>query len=41
MNYINKALGQGKGQKLYPKPPKTGTSRKIKLDEATMMILKE
>lgn len=38
---INKALGQGKGQKLYSKPPKTGTSRKIKMDEATMVILKE
>lgn len=38
---INKALGQGKGQKLYPKPPKTGTKRKIKMDEATMIILKE
>ncbi|WP_342471981.1 site-specific integrase [Metasolibacillus sp. FSL H7-0170] len=38
---INKALGQGKGQKLYPKPPKTGKPRKIKMDEATMVILKE
>ncbi len=38
---INKALGQGKGQKLYPKPPKTGTNRKILMDEATMVILNE
>lgn len=38
---INKALGQGKGQKLYPKPPKTGKPRSIKMDEATMVILKE
>lgn len=38
---INKTLGQGKGQKLYPKPPKTGKPRRIKMDEATMVILKE
>ena len=38
---INKALGQGEGQKLYPKPPKTNTTRRIKMDEATMIILKE
>lgn len=38
---INKALGQGKGQKLYAKSTKTGTTRTIKMDEATMVILKE
>ena len=38
---INKALGQGFSQKLYIKPTKTGTSRTIKMDEATMVILKE
>jgi len=38
---INKALGQGEGQKLYPKAPKTGKPRKIEMDEATMIILKE
>lgn len=38
---INKALGQGISQKLYIKPTKTGTSRTIKMDEATMVILKE
>lgn len=38
---INKALGQGKEQKLYLKSPKTGTKRRIKMDKATMVILKE
>lgn len=38
---INKALGQGISQKLYIKSTKTGTSRTIKMDEATMVILKE
>lgn len=38
---INKALGQGKGQKLYAKSTKTRTTRTIKMDEATMVILKE
>lgn len=38
---INKALGQGFSQKLYIKPTKTSTSRTIKMDEATMVILKE
>lgn len=38
---INKALGQGKGQKLYAKSTKTGMTRTIKMDEATMVILKE
>ncbi|EJQ88383.1 hypothetical protein IGW_05062 [Bacillus cereus ISP3191] len=38
---INKALGQGKGQKLYAKSTKTGTTRTIKMDETTMVILKE
>ena len=38
---ISKALGQGKGQKLYAKSTKTGTTRTIKMDEATIAILKE
>lgn len=38
---INKALGQRTGQKLYAKSTKTGTTRTIKMDEATMVILKE
>lgn len=38
---INKALGQGKGQRLYPKPPKTGKPRTIKMDETTMVLLKK
>lgn len=38
---IIKALGQGKSQRLYVKPTKTGTERTIKMDEATMAILKE
>lgn len=38
---INKAVGQGKSQRLYIKPTKTGTERTIKMDEATMIILKE
>lgn len=38
---INKALGQGISQKLYIKPTKTGTDRTIKMDEATMVIIKE
>lgn len=38
---ITKALGQGKSQRLYVKTTKTGTERTIKMDEATMVILKE
>ncbi|MFJ7369375.1 tyrosine-type recombinase/integrase [Lysinibacillus sp. NPDC098008] len=38
---INKAISQGVSQKLYVKSTKTGVSRKIKMDEATMVILKE
>ena len=38
---INKALGQDKGQNLYAKLTKTGTTRKIKMEETTMVILKE
>lgn len=38
---INKALARGKNNVLYIKPTKTGTSRTIKMDTATMSILKE
>ncbi|MFF3102992.1 site-specific integrase [Viridibacillus arvi] len=38
---INKAVGQGKSQKLYIKSTKTGSDRTIKMDEATMTVLKE
>lgn len=38
---INKAIGQGISQRLYIKPTKTGTERTIKMDEATIIILKE
>lgn len=38
---INKAIGQGISQKLYIKATKTNTDRTIKMDEATMVILKE
>ncbi|WP_079524393.1 site-specific integrase [Solibacillus isronensis] len=38
---INKAIGQGVSQRLYIKPTKTATKRAIKMDEATMIILKE
>lgn len=44
MNYeidINKALGQVKEQKLYVKSTKTSTTRVIKMDKTTMVILKE
>lgn len=38
---INKAVGQGVSQRLYIKPTKTNTKRTIKMDEATMIVLKE
>lgn len=38
---INKAIGQGKSQKLYVKCTKTGSVRTIKMDEPTMAVLKE
>lgn len=38
---INKAIGRGKQTKLYLKTTKTGKSRSIKLDETTLLILKE
>lgn len=38
---INKAIGQGKSQRLYVKSTKTGSERTIKMDEDTMTVLKE
>lgn len=38
---INKAIGQGVSQRLYIKPTKTGSDRTIKMDEASMVIIKE
>lgn len=37
---ISKAIGRGKSAKLYLKSTKTGTIRVIKIDEATIAILK-
>lgn len=37
---ISKAIGRGKSAKLYLKSTKTGTSRVIKIDDATIAILK-
>ena len=38
---ITKAIGRGKSARLYLKPPKTGSSRVIKLVDRTITILKE
>lgn len=38
---INKAIGRGKQTQLYLKTTKTGKPRAIKLDETTLLILKE
>lgn len=38
---INKALSQGKNNRLYVGPTKTGEARTIKMDDDTMAILKE
>lgn len=38
---ITKAIGRGKDSKLYLKPTKTEQDRTIKMDKATMTILKE
>lgn len=38
---INKAIGLGKNNKLYVKPPKTGAARSISMDEKVMAILKD
>ena len=38
---INKAISRGKDNKLYVKTTKTGTTRTIKMDEKSMLVLKE
>ncbi|MGG0655547.1 tyrosine-type recombinase/integrase [Rummeliibacillus pycnus] len=38
---INKAISRGKDNKLYVKSTKTGIARTIKMDERTMLILKD
>jgi len=38
---INKALSQGKDNKLYVKSTKTGVARTIKIDEETLEVLKD
>ncbi len=38
---ISKAIGRGKSAKLYLKSTKTGLTRVIKIDDATILILKE
>nr|WP_246602569.1 site-specific integrase [Sporosarcina aquimarina] len=38
---INKALSRGKDNQLYVKSTKTGVSRTIKMDDKTMVVLKE
>lgn len=38
---INKALSIGKKNKLYIKPPKTGLTRTVEMDDDTMAVLKE
>lgn len=38
---INKAISRGKDNQLYEKSTKTGVARKVKMDQRTMIILKE